>query len=184
MRLFWVVLLLVGLSGCAGTYARGYGNEHGAVFLDLAQDHRPDLRLRDRVKARRDLVGNEHARLWTERTQDREPLQLTARELMRPSREPVRLCANRCEKFLRHIPRLAQRITDLPTRVHRLFRMLIDELNGIVAVLWQRCAVQGNRPFLQRKIPRKKKCQCTFAAPARSEKCETLPVRNAQRHIA
>ena len=33
MRLFWVVLLLVGLSGCAGTYAQGYGNEHGAAGM-------------------------------------------------------------------------------------------------------------------------------------------------------
>ncbi len=31
MRLFLLIGLLMGLSGCAGTYAQGYGNEHGAA---------------------------------------------------------------------------------------------------------------------------------------------------------
>lgn len=33
MKLFGLVLLLAALSGCAGTYARGYGNEHGAAGM-------------------------------------------------------------------------------------------------------------------------------------------------------
>ena len=33
MRAFLLVLMLATLSGCAGTYARGYGNEHGAAGM-------------------------------------------------------------------------------------------------------------------------------------------------------
>ena len=33
MRLFFLIGLLMGLSDYAGTYAQGYGNEHGAAGM-------------------------------------------------------------------------------------------------------------------------------------------------------
>lgn len=89
------------------------GNQDHIVLFNFLQNNGPDLRLCDRIETCRDLVGNEHARLRTERPQDREALQLPSGQLMRPARQPSRFRTDRCKQFLRYIPGLTQGITDL-----------------------------------------------------------------------
>ena len=58
-------------------------NERHIMQRRLPGDHRPNLRLRNGIETRRDLIGDEDTRLGAERPQNRKALQLPAREFVR-----------------------------------------------------------------------------------------------------
>ena len=57
-------------------------NERHIMQHRLPRDHFPNLRLRNGIETRRDLIRDEDARRRIQRTQDRETLQLPAREFV------------------------------------------------------------------------------------------------------